>query len=57
MKKKEKNKNQLEEKLSKTSPEALDLIKKMLTIDTQSRITAKDAIEHPYLADFRDAKE
>ncbi|CAN0189555.1 unnamed protein product [Ascophyllum nodosum] len=31
------------------SPEAKDLIAKMLTVDPRKRITAKDALEHPYL--------
>ena len=31
------------------TPEALDLLYKMLEVDHSLRITAKDALEHPYL--------
>ncbi len=31
------------------TPEALDLLNKMLEVDHSLRITAKDALDHPYL--------
>lgn len=32
------------------NPQAIDLLKKMLTIDPEKRITVQQALEHPYLA-------
>lgn len=34
------------------TPEALDLLNKMLEVDHSLRITAKDALDHPYLKTF-----
>ena len=46
---------QLSECLPKsTSPYALDLLSKMLTFDPKRRITAEEALRHPYFADIRD---
>lgn len=46
---------QLHECLPKsTSPYAIDLLTKMLTFDPTQRITAEEALRHPYFADIRD---
>lgn len=34
------------------TPDALDLLYKMLEVDHSSRITAKEALEHPYFKNF-----
>ena len=36
------------------NPDALDLLEKMLTYDKSLRITAKEAIQHPYFKPIRD---
>ena len=36
------------------SPEALDLLDKMLVYDKNERITCKDAMAHPYFDPIRD---
>jgi len=33
---------------------AIDLLSKMLTFDPTQRITAAEALEHPFLQDFHD---
>jgi p38 MAP kinase len=37
-----------------TNPSAVDLLKKLLHIDPEARITIDEALRHPYLADFAD---
>lgn len=36
---------------------ALDLLEKMLDLDADRRITAKDALAHPYLAQYHDESD
>lgn len=36
---------------------ALDLLSKMLVMDPSKRITATEALQHPYLAEFHDPAE
>jgi serine/threonine protein kinase len=46
-----KNANQrFETKFANSPPEAVDLLKKMLTFDPKKRITVEQALEHPYLS-------
>ncbi|KAL4401696.1 MAPK protein Hog1 [Malassezia pachydermatis] len=40
------------ERFPNTDPEALDLLDKMLVFDVNTRITAGDALSHPYLAPY-----
>ncbi|KAG0738999.1 hypothetical protein G6F22_002439 [Rhizopus arrhizus] len=35
-------------------PQAIDLLEKMLTFDPRKRITAEEALSHPYLAPYHD---
>lgn len=39
------------------SPEVVDLLKKMLTVDPNSRIAAIEAVGHPWIRSFRDQRE
>jgi len=39
-------------KFPNASPNALDLIKKLLVFNPKKRLTAKQALEHPYVAAF-----
>lgn len=41
-------------KFSSLSPEACDLAERMLVFDPAKRITAAEALEHPYLASLHD---
>ena len=41
----------------KCNDDALDLLEKMLTYDKKNRITAKEALVHPYFAPIRDSFE
>jgi len=36
-------------------PEAIDLLSKLLTIDPEQRITAEEALEHPFFSELHDA--
>ena len=36
---------------------ALDLLEKMLNLDSENRITAVDALAHPYLAQYHDESD
>lgn len=44
----------LEEQFANHSPLALDLLKKMLMIAPESRITVEEALEHPFFDEFHD---
>ena len=37
--------------------QAMDLLKKLLVFNPQNRITAQEALEHPYVAEFRNPEE
>ena len=39
------------------NPLAIDLLKKMLVVDPQKRITIRDALEHPFLKEFHDPED
>lgn len=39
------------------NPEALELIDRLLSIDPKKRITAEEALNHPYFATIRDTAE
>eukprot|EP00126_Sphaerothecum_destruens_P006559 Sdes_comp19419_c0_seq1m10771 len=43
--------------LPRASPTALDLLEKMLVFDPSARITAEEALKHPYLAQFHDPND
>lgn len=42
----------LPERFPEASPDALDLLSKMLTFDPSRRISVRDAMRHPWLARF-----
>ncbi|KAG8344667.1 Protein kinase domain [Trypanosoma vivax] len=46
-----------EELLPNASPEALDLVKKLMRFNPNERLTAEQAIEHPYVAPFHRPNE
>ena len=41
-----------EEKIPDASPQAIDLLQKMLKFSPDKRITIREAINHPYFANF-----
>ena len=47
----------LEKLFSYASSDAFDLLKKMLEFNPSKRITAKDALAHPYFAEIRDERK
>lgn len=42
--------------MKEASPEAVDLVNSLLQFDPKDRMTASQALEHPYVAEFRDVK-
>lgn len=52
-KKKKKKPSLIDEKIKNVEENAIDLLKKMLAFEPSKRISAKEAINHPFLADFR----
>lgn len=42
----------LEEKLEGAPPDAIDLIKRLISFDPKNRPTAEECLEHPYVAQF-----
>lgn len=53
---KRKNLNSIPQNTKLTSPEALDLIDRCLRYDHMERITAAEALQHPYFEQVRDLK-
>ncbi|EIE88086.1 hypothetical protein G6F46_006183 [Rhizopus delemar] len=45
------------QRFSGQDPEAIDLLEKMLTFDPRKRITAEQALSHPYLAPYHDPSD
>jgi len=44
----------LEKLIPNAPPDAIDLISKLITWDPEERLTAKEAIRHPFLKDIYD---
>jgi mitogen-activated protein kinase 15 len=42
---------------SSATPEALDLIRKLLIFNPNNRLTVEQALAHPYVKEFRNKKE
>ncbi|OHS93308.1 Extracellular signal-regulated kinase 2 [Tritrichomonas foetus] len=47
----------LEEKLSGASPDAIDLVKKLISFNPADRPTAEECLKHPYVAQFHNEKK
>ncbi|MEQ2279301.1 Mitogen-activated protein kinase 14A [Ameca splendens] len=39
------------------NPQAVDLLEKMLVLDADKRITATEALEHPYFSQYHDPED
>lgn len=50
-------KMKLEQKLSGASPEAIDLVSKLIAFNPMDRPTAEECLAHPYLAQFHNPKK
>ena len=51
------NTKTLEELFANHNPLALDLLKQMLVISPERRITVAEALEHPFFAEFHDVDD
>ncbi|KAG7753533.1 hypothetical protein KL911_002926 [Ogataea haglerorum] len=47
----------LSERFKGVEPEAVDLLSKMLVFDPRKRVTAEQALEHPYLSPYHDPSD
>lgn len=52
-----KPKKSLEDMLPHTSPDAIDLLKRLLHFNPDKRLTAEQALSHPYVAKFHNPEE
>lgn len=50
-------KKSIRDMFSNIEPEAIDLLNRLLVFDPQKRLSAKEALAHPYLAQFHNCEE